>query len=332
MIKERVLKAPFPWFGGKSRVAGEVWKRFGSDVGNYIEPFFGTGAVLLGRPNGAGPIETVNDADGFVSNFWRALQHDPDAVAEHADWPVNEADLHARHLWLLGQRERITERLMGDPDWYDAKVAGWWVWGISVWIGSGWCSGDGAWQSVDGVFTKCDEGQGVHRQLPHLSRSQGVHRKLPRLGDAGQGVHRLNQPLHAYLSALANRLRRVRVACGDFERVLGDSVTRLGSQCAVFLDPPYDTTIRDGRCYQTDEDGVAARARAWAIEHGDDKRLRMALCGYDGEHDMPDGWTCYEWSTSGGYGTQGNGRGKANRELERIWFSPHCLKAGGFFE
>ncbi len=37
------LKAPFPWFGGKSRVAPDVWARFG-DVANYVEPFFGGGA------------------------------------------------------------------------------------------------------------------------------------------------------------------------------------------------------------------------------------------------------------------------------------------------
>lgn len=49
------LKAPFPWFGGKSRVASIVWERFG-DVPNYVEPFFGSGAVLLGRPH---PPRTV---------------------------------------------------------------------------------------------------------------------------------------------------------------------------------------------------------------------------------------------------------------------------------
>lgn len=51
---EGVLKAPFPWFGGKSKIANEVWRRFG-DVPNYVEPFFGSGAVLLGRP----PVEVV---------------------------------------------------------------------------------------------------------------------------------------------------------------------------------------------------------------------------------------------------------------------------------
>ena len=69
-------KAPFPYIGGKSRVAAEVWARFG-DVPNYVEPFFGSGAVLFKRPaehDWAHRIETVNDADGMVANFWRALK------------------------------------------------------------------------------------------------------------------------------------------------------------------------------------------------------------------------------------------------------------------
>ena len=44
------MKAPFPYFGGKSKVAGEVWRRFG-DVPNYVEPFAGSTAVLLKRPD-----------------------------------------------------------------------------------------------------------------------------------------------------------------------------------------------------------------------------------------------------------------------------------------
>ena len=42
------LKAPFPYFGGKSTIAHLVWERFGR-VNNYVEPFFGSGAVLLKR-------------------------------------------------------------------------------------------------------------------------------------------------------------------------------------------------------------------------------------------------------------------------------------------
>jgi site-specific DNA-adenine methylase len=43
------MQAPFPWFGGKSRVGAIVWHAFGN-VRNYVEPFFGSVAVLLARP------------------------------------------------------------------------------------------------------------------------------------------------------------------------------------------------------------------------------------------------------------------------------------------
>lgn len=118
------MRAPFPYFGGKSTIAGEVWRRFG-DVPNYVEPFFGSGAVLLARPEWhLGKMETVNDKDGLLANFWRAVVADPEAVAYCADWPVNENDQHARHAWLVSQKETLQERLEGDPEYYDAKVAG----------------------------------------------------------------------------------------------------------------------------------------------------------------------------------------------------------------
>lgn len=118
------LKAPFPWFGGKSQVADIVWQRLG-DVDNYVEPFAGSLAVLLGRPtNHIGTIETVNDMDAYIVNFWRALQHAPGEVAHYANNPVNEVDLTARHIWLVQNKDERLARLQGDPEFYDAKVAG----------------------------------------------------------------------------------------------------------------------------------------------------------------------------------------------------------------
>src|SRR5690606_27363744 len=129
----------------------------------------------------------VNDKDGFISNFWRAVQADPDAVAHYADWPVIENDLHARHAWLVSQREQLTERLEGDPEFYDAQIAGWWLWGICSWIGGGWCSGRGPWQVIDGRLVHIgNAGRGINRKLPHLGDAgQGINRQLPHLGNAG---------------------------------------------------------------------------------------------------------------------------------------------------
>ena len=312
------------WFGGKSRAADAIWQRFGA-VDNFVEPFAGSLAVLLGAPRVA-RTETVNDADGFICNVFRALAAAPDEVARCADWPVNECDLHARHAWLVERRADLTARLEGDPEFYDAKIAGWWLWGIATWIGNGWCSGNGPWVRRGGRLVKVESAGraelGVRRKLVHLGNAgRGVHRKLVHLGDdAGDG-----EGLRQWFTALAARLRGVRVCCGDWTRVCGPTPTVKQGLTAVLLDPPYSEGERDMHLYARDSGTVAADVRAWAVEHGADPRLRLALCGYEGEHEMP-GWSVYRWKAQGGYANQGDGDND-NAERETIWFSPHCLRA-----
>lgn len=118
---------------------------------------------------------------------------------------------------------------------------------------------------------------------------------------------------------LAERLRRVRVCCGDWSRVLGDSVTWRHGITGLLLDPPYD----DGAEVYAEGNRVSSDAREWAIDNGDNPLLRIALCGYEGEHDMPSSWECVPWKAKGGYGRKDGTNDNAKRE--RIWFSPHCL-------
>ncbi len=302
------LKAPFPWLGGKSRVAHLVWDRFGN-VPNYSEPFAGSLAVLLGRPH-APATETVNDLDCYLANFWRAIRANPSTTAAWADWPVNEADLLARHQWLVDQTA-FRERIKADPDYYDCRIAGWWVWGLCSWIGSGWCVQRGHGHQPE--------------QLPHLGDAgMGINRKLPHLGDAGRG-----EQIAEYFGVLSARLRDVRVACGEWDRVLGDSVTIKHGITGVFLDPPYSANEHDVT-YSADTD-VAGAVRKWAIANGDNPLLRIVLCGYEGEHAMPESWECVAWKSRGGYGSQADARGRANAGRERIWFSPHCLRPMSLF-
>ena len=311
------LKAPFPWFGGKSAVAAEIWARFGK-VDNYVEPFFGSGAVLLSAPKKT-RTETVNDADGFISNFWRAVQAEPEAVARWADWPVSEADLHARHYWLVTEGRARTAAVIGDPTGFDAQVAGWWVWGICAFIGGGWCAGTGPWSWGGSEWLKRGDGSaGVPIQIPHLGNAgQGINRALPHLGDAGRGI--MDQML-----ALADRLRGVRVAHGDWSRVTGDSVTWRHGRTAVFLDPPYDGFES---LYNEGSASISADVRAWAIEAGQRPDMLICLAGYQDEHAMPDGWQQYRWKARGGFGSQGDKDGRANSARETLWFSPACNQA-----
>lgn len=344
------LQAPIPYFGGKARVADAVWERFG-DPANYVEPFCGSCSVLLARPSEP-RTETVNDVDGMIANFWRAVSKDAAAVAEHADWPVNENDLHAKHAWLVGQKAGLVARLEGDPEFYDAKIAGWWCWGMSTWIGSGFCAGVGPWHVVDGELVNGGKdgvkhqrpqlrnaGMGVNRKLPHIgdagkgvkrqrpqlrNTGKGVNRQLPHLGNAGRGVNKGG--IYELFDALQARLRRVRVCCGDWTRVLGPAVTTKLGLTAVFLDPPYSAEAgRDNTLYAHESKDVAHAVKEWALAHGDDPLFRIALCGYEGEHSMPNTWECLAWKAKGGYAVQGDGSNK-NKHRERIWFSPHCIR------
>lgn len=321
--------SPYPYFGGKSSIADLVWDRFGNTP-NYVEPFFGSGAVLLSRPHFTpqfSNIETINDLSGFVVNFWRSVKADPEAVARWADNPSFENDLHARHIWLVSKKESLQVQLEGDPEFHDPKVAGWWVWGMSQWIGSGFCSGKGRWTSIDGKMVMAEDGNGVNRQVNYLrGNGQGVSRKSvhdangvePGTGECG---------IYAWMEALQARMKRVRVCCGDWTRVVGNTPTVANGLTAVFLDPPYaDTAKRDKDLYERDSLDVAHDVREWALANGDNPQLRIALCGYEGEHVMPETWETVAWKTSGGYGSQSDGRGRDNTTKERIWFSPHCLR------
>ena len=207
MTLKNLDKAPFPWFGGKSKAAPAVWALLG-DVPHYVEPFYGSGAVLLNRPHPANrpySSETVNDLDGYVVNAWRAMQWAPDAMAEAASWPVTEADKQARQIALLRWRDSgAAERLAGDAAWYDPVMAGWWAWAVCCQIGE--FAGDGPWiaDPTTGQIAKQGRGAarepGVSRNRPHISnngqgvnhpgvREPGVSRDLPAISDDGRGVN-----------------------------------------------------------------------------------------------------------------------------------------------
>ena len=203
------LRAPFPYFGGKSGCANLIWSALG-DVGNYAEPFAGSLAVLLARPH-TPRIETVNDTDCHIANFWRAVKQHPDTVAEHANWPINEADYIARLRFFKSHTNRLREQVLADPNWCNPKMAGWWVWGQSTAICGNW------------------------------PRNHGVHLGPP------TGIHAHSHNPAKSIPALAERLRNVRVMCGDFERALKTTRWKRLGIAGAFLDPPRSEERRVGK-------------------------------------------------------------------------------------
>jgi hypothetical protein len=165
-------------------------------------------------------------------------------------------------------------------------------------------------------------GTGVHQtKLPHLAgpmnplREDGTNTGV----GYGRGVNssEIREDILGFFRWLSARLRRVRIVCGDFERVLTPAVTISHGVTGVFLDPPYgEDAERCSDLYACDGLDIAPRTRAWALEHGDDPRYRIVLAGYEGEHDMPETWRVLPWKSSGG---------SKNSDRERLWISPHCI-------
>jgi len=125
-------------------------------------------------------------------------------------------------------------------------------------------------------------------------------------------------------------------------------MTRLGLT-GVFLDPPYAKNVkrvtamirgeevpkpratnRSNDLYAGDKtqdiDRLVADVNLWCQKWGSEPNARIALCGYEGEHDnlvADHGWDVVAWTTNGGYGNRRDEN--TNKGRERIWFSPACL-------
>lgn len=113
---------PFAYFGGKTILAPRIAATFPPHL-HYVEPFAGSLAVLLTKAPSR--METVNDLDGDVVNFWRVLRDRPVDLARvcaltphsRAEWEdsanldVGDDLERARRLWVRLAQSR-TGRLV----------------------------------------------------------------------------------------------------------------------------------------------------------------------------------------------------------------------------
>ena len=333
-MREPALTAPMPWYGGKRHWAGEIWQRFG-DPRTYAEFFGGSLSVMFARPGGAGPRELATDTNGYAVNFYRAVRADWRAVTEHAVWPTFHTDLTARHAWLLARRAALNESLLADPEWSDAKAAGWWVWGASSWIGGEWCAGPESAQVPSTTYGKGVSAQRVSTKVPAVNHKSGGRGVSAQRAGAGAGTRDAHlERVGAHLRAIADRLHGVVLLNRPWRSLtsrsmLGDTASHPSTSVAVLVDPPYLTGPRHAKLYASDHgedpDAPARESYAWAVEHGE--RYRVAYCCHAGDFPVPDGWTALEKSFRGVH----DGARKGARD--QVMFSPACLgdAQGGLF-
>jgi len=76
-MRRRIIA--FGWYGGKYSHLDWLLPLLPS-AHHYCEPFGGSAAVLINRP--PAPVETYNDIDGEVANFFRVLRDQKDKLVE----------------------------------------------------------------------------------------------------------------------------------------------------------------------------------------------------------------------------------------------------------
>ena len=69
---------------------------------------------------------------------------------------------------------------------------------------------------------------------------------------------------------------------------------------------------------------LADDVRAWCAANGENKALRIVLCGHKGEHDelLSGGWHLRTWTARKGYAV--TDEAVQNSADETLWCSPHC--------
>ena len=78
-LVEKKKLIPFGWYGGKYSHLDWLLPLLPA-CHHYCEPFAGSGAVLLNRE--PSPVETFNDLDGEVVNFFRVLREEKERLIE----------------------------------------------------------------------------------------------------------------------------------------------------------------------------------------------------------------------------------------------------------
>ena len=85
------MKAVIKYPGSKWSIARWIISFF-PEHHSYLEPFFGSGAVLFNKPRSH--IETVNDLDGEVINLFEWIKKDPEKLAHEIYWTPYARQIH----------------------------------------------------------------------------------------------------------------------------------------------------------------------------------------------------------------------------------------------
>jgi DNA adenine methylase len=222
-----ILRAPFPWPGGKSRSVANILKYLPYRK-VYVEPFGGSGVVLLARKSC--DLDVFNDRYAGVVAFYRCLRN-PDKYRKLIEWL--ELTIHSREDFKDAKDTWVVET-------DDVVRAGKWYYMVNYSFGS---LGRNFGRSTSGrgliagkIRNKLDKFPFIHERLKRVQIENQDWSDCLRDYDSRDTVFYIDPPyVDAYAGTFEHELTR------EQHHHLLDTIFQLDGFCAVsgYSNPLY---------------------------------------------------------------------------------------------
>lgn len=304
-MKRSTARSPFPWFGGKQKLADDILALFPAH-NVYVEVFGGGGSVILSKSPST--LDVYNDVDDGLVCFFQCLRDEPERLVA-----LLELTPYSRSEWQRC-RETWTDSSLDPVE----RARRWYV------VAS---------QSFGGMVAHGREGWGATLRAAGgpAGWKADRHPNGERHHGRGWGGERLGR---MHLSRAASTANRIDNIWRFVERMRLVQIENLDWRACIdrydhadtlfYLDPPYVPTTRRAGGYNHE---------LTAEDHADLVRCVLEMegvaivSGYDHELYEPlvsrGGFTCHEfsvWSTAG----RRSEDAARDKRVEVVWASPRA--------
>lgn len=126
-----MAKSPFPWIGGKEKIAPYILQLFPPKLKQYVEPFGGSGAVLLALPPDPNRLDIYNDLDAELVNLYSCIKERSNVLLRELKFlPIHSRKLFEYYRDFVAHKEVYFQNVqaeiecLGDRSCFTEEQAG----------------------------------------------------------------------------------------------------------------------------------------------------------------------------------------------------------------
>ena len=126
-----MAKPPFPWIGSKEKIAPYILQLFPPKLTQYVEPFGGSGAVLLALPPDPNRLDIYNDLDAELVNLFSCIKERSNVLLRELKFlPIHSRKLFGYYRDFVAHKDvylhnvQMEIECLGDRSCFTEEQAG----------------------------------------------------------------------------------------------------------------------------------------------------------------------------------------------------------------